>query len=275
MCKPSLALALFFLLHFTCYAQQPRLQHSVVADENISIKHYWVSEKLDGVRGYWDGKHLLTRSGIIIKTPSWFTKNWPVTPLDGELWSQRNSFQQIVSCVKSQKVLPQCWQKISLMLFDLPHHQGSFSQRIIAMEKIVSNARSPHLKMIKQTRLKSKKALYQSLEDVVKKKGEGLMLHHENAYYQVGSNPKLLKLKKYQDAEAVVIKHIKGKGKYSNMLGSLLVETPLGIQFKIGSGLSDLQRKDPPPVGATITYQYIGKTQRGVPRFASFIRIRK
>jgi len=101
------------------------------------------------------------------------------------------------------------------------------------------------------------------------------MLHHQDSFYKSGRNKSLMKLKKYADAEAIVIKHITGKGKYKTMLGSILVKTKSGIQFKIGSGFTDEQRKHPPPIGSTITYKFIGKTQRGVPRFASFMRIRK
>jgi DNA ligase-1 len=100
------------------------------------------------------------------------------------------------------------------------------------------------------------------------------MMHHHGAHYQDGRSEYLLKLKKYQDAEAIVIAHLPGKGKYQNMLGSLLVELDNGLQFKIGSGFSDMQRQAPPSVGTTITFKYHGITAKGVPRFASFLRIK-
>jgi len=166
-------------------------------------------------------------------------------------------------------------QQLRLMIVDLPSHADNFSIRVSAMIKLVNNTHSPYLAVIKQIKINSKAKLYQLLEQVIENKGEGLMLQHHYSLYKKGRNKQLMKLKKYQDAEAVVLKHVKGKGKYINMLGSLLVETQSGIQFKIGSGFSDQQRKDPPPVGTIITYQYIGKTKRGVPRFASFLRIRE
>jgi DNA ligase-1 len=84
----------------------------------------------------------------------------------------------------------------------------------------------------------------------------------------------LLKLKRFDDAEAIVIAHIEGKGKFSNMLGALVVTTPEAREFKIGSGFSDLQRRDSPAIGSTITYKYQGFTASGLPRFASFRRER-
>jgi len=251
------------------------IQHGVVMNNEINVDDYWVSEKLDGIRGYWNGEKLFTRSGNEIKAPNWFTTGWPNTSMDGEIWSERNSFEHISSCVSKKTDNSHCWKKLQLMIFDLPNHQGTFSQRIIAMQTLINKSQSPYLKMVEQVKILSKDNLYKRLDQIIKVKGEGLMIHHKDALYKQGRNKRLMKLKKYQDAEAIVIKHFEGKGKYRKMLGALLVETPSGMQFKIGTGFSDLQRQSPPPIGSIITYQYIGKTKRGVPRFASFKRIRK
>jgi len=251
------------------------LQHGINAIQNYQVSDYWVSEKLDGIRGYWDGKQLYTRQGNLINAPKWFTQDWPMTPLEGELWSKRSDFQNIVSCIQRKTIKAHCWKKLTLMVFDLPKNIGNFSERIMAMNELLSTVPSPYLKPVRQQRVSTQDDLYKWLDKVVLGQGEGLMLHHQDSFYKTGRNKSLMKLKKYMDAEAIVIKHITGKGKYKTMLGSILVVTDSGIQFKIGSGFSDQQRKHPPPIGSTITYKFIGKTQRGVPRFASFIRIRK
>ena len=161
------------------------------------------------------------------------------------------------------------------MVFDLPQHKGNFTERITEMKQQINLSNSNNLAVIKQNKLNNLHELHRALDLVVKNKGEGLMLHHQHAYYHVGRSKQLMKLKQYQDAEATVLNHIPGKGKYQQQLGSLLVKTTEGITFKIGSGFSDQQRQEPPPIGSIITYKYIGKTQRGVPRFASFLRIRQ
>ena len=160
------------------------------------------------------------------------------------------------------------------MIFDLPHQAGIFTQRISLMKNIIDSTDSPYLGRVKQQQLKDSESLYTLLDHVVENNGEGLMLHLASATYQNGRSKSLLKLKKYQDAEAVVIDHIPGKGKYQGLLGAIKVKTPQGIIFKIGSGFSDLERQQPPKIGSVITYKYIGKTQRGVPKFASFLRIK-
>ncbi len=254
--------------------QKPRLQLATIYQKSTNIQHYWVSEKLDGVRGYWTGKQLLTRSGNELSPPAWFVKYWPTTPMDGELWSKRGSFEQISACVRSKRPNSECWKNLKLMIFDLPHQAGTFSTRINIMKMLTQASNSTYLGMVKQIKLINDKQLYAFLDDVVKSNGEGLMLHLSAAHYESGRSKHLLKLKKHQDAEAKVIAHTSGKGKYEGFLGAILVETPEGITFKIGSGFSDLERQSPPKIGSTITYKYIGKTQRGVPRFASFLRIK-
>ena len=100
------------------------------------------------------------------------------------------------------------------------------------------------------------------------------MLHHRGSIYRNGRSEWLLKYKRHDDAEARVVAHLPGKGKYEGMTGSLLVERPDGVRFRLGSGLSDVQRADPPPIGAWVTYRYDGLTSKGVPRFARFLRVR-
>lgn len=63
----------------------------------------WVmSEKLDGVRAYWDGTQFLSRQGNRFHAPDWFTAGFPDVPLDGELWLARKTFQRTVSIVRRQ-----------------------------------------------------------------------------------------------------------------------------------------------------------------------------
>ena len=100
-------------------------------------------------------------------------------------------------------------------------------------------------------------------------------LHRADALYITGRSEALLKLKPLLDTEAKVIAHVPGKGKFDGMLGSLEVETPEGKRFRIGTGFKDDVRKNPPPIGSIVTYQYRGLTKNGLPRFASFLRVRR
>ena len=247
--------------------------------DDIVVKDYWISEKLDGIRARWNGSSLITRNGNIINAPTWFVKNFPPQTLDGELWLARNSFERTASIVL-RKTPNQDWQNIKFMLFDLPEHKGTFSQRLAKLQILVDTVASPNLQVIPQFKLANQSQLMLKLDDIVALGAEGLMLNHHGALYEDGRSTNLLKLKKHQDAEARVIAHYPGKGKYKNMMGSLLVELTEagefdnGIQFKIGSGFSDKQRREPPSIGTIITFKYFGLTTRGIPRFASYLRVK-
>ncbi|MCJ8318980.1 MAG: DNA ligase [Colwellia sp.] len=243
-------------------------------NHTLKVQQYWVSEKLDGVRGRWTGSSLITRQGHIINLPKNFTKNWPKVALDGEVWLGRNQFEQISGIVRRKTVNSDDWKNIRFMIFDLPNHQGNFSQRLITMNSLVTKAQSPNLQVIAQIKLSNLQELSAYLDKIVQLKGEGLMLHHQEAFYTTGRSNQLLKLKKYSDSEATVIAHLEGRGENKGKMGAILVTTTKGVTFKIGTGFSDKQRMTPPPIGCIITFKHFGNTQNGVPRFASFMRIR-
>ncbi len=273
------AILIFFLLlgfsPVTHSVSPPQIQLATVYHQNINIQEYWISEKLDGVRAYWNGKHLISRQGNIFNAPQWFSKGFPDTPLDGELWIKRQSFAQVSGIVRQQKGDAEQWREIAFMIFDLPASTENFTARIKQMKSIVHNSESPYLKMITQQKVQNNAQLQQLFEYVLNQGGEGLMLHRGGAFYQTKRSKDLLKLKKYEDAEAVVVQHLPGKGRNSGRMGAILVKTEDGTVFKIGSGFSDQERENPPAIGTTITYQYTGKTKNGIPRFASFMRIRE
>ena len=243
------------------------------APANIDPAGYLVSEKLDGVRALWDGKVLRFRSGRLIAAPAWFTAKLPETPLDGELWLGRGQFDALSGAVRKAKAVDADWQKVNYMVFELPAGSGDFKDRALALDSIVNTAAWPQLQAIEQTAIANRATLQAKLDDVVQGGGEGLILHLANAPLATGRSDALLKLKPVQDAEATVVGHVAGKGKYAGVTGALDVKIADGQRFKLGTGLSDAQRKAPPAIGSTVTYTYRDLTPSGKPRFASFLRV--
>ena len=259
---------------------KPPLMLANVYRPGIQLADYWVSEKYDGVRGFWDGQKLLTRGGQAINTPTWFTANWPATPMDGELWAGRGQFQKAVSTVRQQTPDDAAWRGIQFMVFDLPAEPGTFTERLSTLNSVVSKLAVPWVQAVPQTKVPSHAALQSQLKQITQAGAEGLMLHRGSSLYKGVRNDDLLKVKTHDDAEAKVIAHIPGKGKYAGQLGALLVEMPAkdgqtAKRFKLGTGLSDAQRQNPPAVGSEVTYRYRGLNDSGIPRFASFLRLRK
>ena len=240
----------------------------------IDVQQYLVSEKFDGMRAIWDGEIFYTRRGNEIHAPEWFTKGLPKTPLDGELWLSRGQFDALSGAVRKDMPIDAEWQHITYNVFELPDAPGTFEARTKRIVEIVRQVNIPHLKGVEQFRVKNEAALNLLLKQVVAKGGEGLMLHRADAQYETGRSAALLKLKLLYDAEASVVAHTAGRGKYKGKLGALVVETPEGIRFKLGTGFSDIQRENPPKIGSLVTYTYKDKTKNGKPKFASFLRVR-
>lgn len=242
------------------------------APSGVDPEGYLISEKLDGVRAVWDGKVLRFRSGRVVAAPTWFTEKLPKIALDGELWLGRGQFDAVSGMVRKTKPVDAEWQQLKYMLFELPQDKAKFAERAVTLKSIVQDAGFAQLQAVEQFKIANRATLQAKLDDVVQGGGEGLMLHLANSLVTVGRSDVLLKLKPVQDAEAVVIGHIAGNGKYKGMTGALDVKTADGQRFKIGTGLSDADRKQPPAIGSIITYNYRDLTPSGKPRFASFLR---
>lgn len=268
-------LFLFFVFFsFPVCAQKPDLILAKYYNENIKVENYLISEKLDGIRAFWDGEFLYTRSGNKINAPKWFTADFPKIKLDGELWMGRGKFNEISSLVrrKFSKENNEEWKKVSYNLFELPEYEGDFKTRYETLLKIKKNLRVPWIFVIPQFTLKNKQELHQKLEEIVKEGGEGLMLHQINAPYVVGRSDYLLKLKPWKMGSAQVIAHIPGKGKLKGKVGALLVQDEQGNVFSIGSGLRNKERIQAPEIGAIIRFRFREYTQNQKPRFPVFLR---
>jgi len=228
-----------------------------------------MSEKLDGIRAYWDGTQLLSRGGKIIHTPKWFVKDYPPFAIDGELWSKRGDFENISSIVRD-KVPSVKWREIKHYIFEVPNTKGNLYQRLAKVKPYESK----YIKIMKQIRVNNRTELEDFLQEIEKKGGEGVVVRDPRVDYIDKRTSKALKVKSFLDDECEVIGYTKGKGKYTNMLGALVCKLENGIQFKIGSGLSDFERKYPPNIGDIITFKYKELTKYKKPRFPIFLRVR-
>jgi DNA ligase-1 len=244
------------------------------APADIDPAGYLVSEKLDGVRACWDGRQLRFRSGLPVSAPAWFTQRLPAVPLDGELWLGRGRFEALSGAVRRSTPDDAEWRALRYMVFELPGGEGGFSARAARLTAIAQQAAWPQLQAVAQTPVTDRAALQRRLGEVLRAGGEGLVLHRADAPYVTGRSADLLKLKPLHDAEAVVLAHLPGRGKHAGRLGALRVRTPEGVEFQIGTGFSDAERAAPPPPGTVVTYSYRGSTEAGVPRFASYLRVR-
>lgn len=271
----TLLFALGLALAHSVQAERPPLLLANILSAENDCRAYLVSEKLDGVRAYWDGEKLVSRSGRQIAAPAWFTAEFPKRKLDGELWLGRGQFERISALVRREQANDSDWREVRYMLFELPDAPGDFVARQTEMRTLVAQANVAWLQQIPQFSVVDRKSLQSHLDAVLADGGEGLMLHRADAAYLAGRSDVLLKFKKWLDDEAVVVGHLPGKGRNAGRLGALLVRRGDGREFRLGSGFSDEQRRSPPQLGARITYRYRELSARGMPRFATFWRIQE
>lgn len=274
VCGLFCALLVLATSTLTLAAELPALLLAERYRGDVDVSRYWVSEKLDGVRASWDGERLQFRSGHPVPAPKWFLDALPRQPLDGELWLGRGSFDQLSAIVRRQSPDDTEWRRVRYMIFELPKAAGRFTDRVEQIKVVTAVANLPWLQAVPQFRLSDEVALQKMLGEIVRGGGEGLMLHRDDAPYEMGRSSALLKLTPWLDAEASVVAHLTGKGKYAGMVGALRMELPDGRRFSLGSGLTDALRRNPPPVGAQVTYRYRELTPSGMPRFPRYLRVR-
>ncbi len=252
----------------------PQLALANVWNPSIDPTGWWMSEKYDGLRGYWDGSKLWTRKGNLIHAPDYFVAELPRDiALDGELWIGRGKFEQTISVVRSE-VPDDRWKQVRFMVFDAPQAKGAFEQRMEFLRTTLPES-NRYVRLIEQQRCQGATHLLAERDRIVRLGGEGLMLRQPESKYEPGRSSTLLKVKPYDDAEATVIGYEPGKGKFVGKLGSLRVRTDNGREFSIGSGLTNVVRESPPPIGTVITYRYRGLTAKGMPRFPVYFRVRR
>lgn len=252
----------------------------VFKDQDVA--GWWASEKLDGVRAYWDGKSLRSRRGNRFSPPQWWIDRLPKdVHLDGELYGGRGTFDEVSGIVRRKDADAE-WKKVRFHIFDLPKDKGSYEQRYAKVKKLVAKERKRKghsvLRHVPQTKVKDGDEARRKAKAIIAKGGEGIVLHEPGAAYVPGSRRELLKLKGLCDAEAIVVRRIPGTGKHKGRMGALEVEdAKTGKGYKVGTGFTDTQRDQAARLfkkGTVITVAFTERTKTGTPRFPRFVRVR-
>lgn len=258
---------------FSWAADKPELMLLQTYQDQQNIQGWLVSEKLDGVRGVWDGKTLRSRQGNVINAPQSFLEQLPPFALDGELWAKRSDFESVVSIVR-QSQPDKRWKDIQYHIFEVPNQAGGLLERLAVLQSYLQQHSAPQIHILPQIPLESVEALEPLLQAVIDKGGEGLVIRDGSVPYQTGRLSSALKVKKYQDTECKITQILPGLGQFTGQMGSVECEMMDGKKIKIGSGFNHQQRREPPAMGTLITFKYYGLTEYGKPRFPVFLRVR-
>jgi DNA ligase-1 len=231
---------------------------------------WWMSEKLDGVRAYWDGSRFISRLGNPFVAPAWFLEGLPDFPLDGELFAGRGRFQHAVSVARRIDA-GEAWRSLSFVIFDAPALDAGFEDRIAHLDERFAQRPTPLARVLEHRPCEGRDDLVAELRRIEALGGEGLMLRRPGSRYEVGRSETLLKVKSFLDTEARIVGYQAGTGRHKGRLGALEVELPDGTRFKVGTGMSDAERETPPAIGEVITVRYQELTDAGVPRFPTYV----
>ena len=270
--KNIIIVFLLLLTSLFTYAQKPNLLLLKSYKDDTNVTNWLVSEKLDGVRGYWNGKKLISRNGKAFATPPWFTKGFPPFEIDGELWTKRGDFEHIVSIVNTQTP-HEGWRDISYNIFEVPHQKGGLMERLGVLKRWLKKNPNSFIRIIPQKLCRGSEHLKQMLDEVEKKGAEGLVVRDPDTSYVGKRSSRSLKVKSFKDDECMVTGYTNGAGKFKGLVGALLCRWGDRI-LRIGSGLSQDERENPPKIGSEITFKYNGFTKNGNPKFPVFLRVR-
>ncbi|OQR88472.1 ATPdependent DNA ligase domain containing protein, partial [Thraustotheca clavata] len=203
-------------------ASAPKLLLAHKYDPNINVLGWHISEKFDGVRGYWNGNTFLSRLGNPFEAPDFFTQGLPTDiSLDGELFLGRKQFEATISIVKNgHPDNAKNWKQIKFMVFDVPSMKDSpFETRLSYLKAHLAS--HPYVTVVDHTICTSQTMLEEELKRVEALGAEGLMLRQPKSKYIGSRSNTLLKVKSFSDDEAKVVGYEAGQGKYKGRTGSL------------------------------------------------------
>ncbi len=263
-----------------------------------NLNDYAVSEKFDGIRALWDGQNMFSKSGKILAIPRCFSEKLAILDLpkgdfvEGEIWIDYGAFEAISSVIRRKNPTCEDFSKVKYLIFNA-HTAISHCEKREAIRgnqhcqkydsvvdmaqnlaKIVPfcDSTNAQICVIRQVRVDSQKELSDFFNAVIAKGGEGVIVRDSRVAF---------KLKPQNDAECKIIDFSRGKGRIRGKIGAIICESlenknsgiAKGKIFRIGSGLSDEIRSNPPPIGTIITYKFSGISKNGIPKHTRFLRI--
>jgi DNA ligase-1 len=214
------------------------------------ILGWHVAEKYDGVQGVWGGKTLKTRDGWTINAPAWWLEDLPDRHLAGELWIDRDRFDEVRAIVQSENA-GEKWRDVKYMIFKGTEDGVKFCK---------------HAFLVEQFKIISQEHFDTFYKDIINNGGEGVVI--------TAPDGTIFKHKPIIDTEGVLIGHTGGKGLNQGKIGAFILRLRDGKIFKLGMGLTENTRINPPKKGSIILFNYRGFTSKGLPRHAVFRGIR-
>jgi len=241
------------------------------------IKDWIIEEKIDGIRVRWHNNTFMTRSQKVLPVHpqiiEFAKQQFGNLELDGEFSCGRGRFQNTISTVRNSHSTLFQWLSVKYYIFDVVDFTRTCAER----KALIQDLELPYINFCPLPILgyvNTIDDISTHLERVLALGGEGVILRNPDSLYVYSRTNNLLKVKNKKSNEATIIGYTEGQGKHSKIIGALICLTPEGKEFKIGTGLSDEDRANPPKIGTKITYEYMELTDAGLPRHPSYICVR-
>lgn len=197
-------------------------------------------------------------------------KESTVVILDGEVISKEKDFQKQMQNVRRLKDAD--ISKFEFHIFDHVISCTAFSKRYEILNMCVVDF--DRIFLVEHEIPASEEEIFKILDEVTDQGEEGLILKTWSDGYQFKRTNAWCKLKKFHTEDLPVIGWEYGEGKYSDVLGVLLVKRG-DVVVKVGSGFSDKERKlfmTETPKMIEVKYQEV--TKDGSLRFPTLVCVR-
>lgn len=157
------------------------------------VAGWWLAEKFDGVRAYWDGAVIRTRSWRAIDAPAWFLEKLPRgVALDGELWGGRGTFQIASELSRFARGTDRAWKGMLFRAFDWPTCEAiPYEARAAKVERWSNEIVQP----AELRRCAGAEDARNTMMQIVRDGGEGVVVKRPKHFYEFGRSWDWLKVK--------------------------------------------------------------------------------
>ncbi len=200
--------------------------------------------------------------------------------LDGELYSDTLTFQEIVGLVKRETLKPSDQEKqlqIKLYVYDIIN-SNPYENRFINLQLLFRLHRFKYLVLVKTENCENQEQLKQKHSEYVLEGYEGIMLRNKNSSYKGSRSIDLQKYKEFFDDEYEVIGYQEGQGLEEGCVLWTCI-TSERKQFSCRPRGSREERQEmflhgDKYIGKKLSVKYQELTDDGIPRFPVGIAFR-
>lgn len=203
----------------------------------------------------------------------------PTTILDGELYSDTLTFQEIVGLVKRETLKAgdeEKQQQIQFHVYDLINEMP-YTQRHANLQLIFRRYKFKHLVLVKTEHCESEEKMKEMHAQYVADGYEGIMLRNKNGLYANNRSIHLQKYKEFFDMDCPIVGFKEGEGAEAGCViwiceldGKTFACRPRGTREE----REELFEKGADFIGNKLTVRYQEKTDDGLLRFPVGITIR-